>query len=86
MPEFFKHDSFPPSLSNKGKLHAVSKSDLVDILQSKVELPDTKPETDVLKVDGAYLVNKLSPETPKTFENYSRKHVRKDIIFDVYQV
>ena len=96
--EFFKHEnqSFPPSLSKKGKLHGATKSDLVDVLQTKVELPDTKPETDVLIVDGAFLVNTVTPKTPKTFEEYARKDIlpkvehyssnykRTDIIFDVY--
>lgn len=97
--EFFKHEnqSFPPSLSNKGKLHTCTKSDLVDVLQAKVKLPETKPESDVLIVDGASLVYTVTPKTPKTFEEYARKdilpkvehyssnHKRTDIIFDVYR-
>ena len=96
--EFFKHEnqSFPASLSNKGKLHTCTKSDLVDVLQAKVTLPETKPESDVLIVDGAALVNIVAPRTPKTFEEYARKDIlpkveyystkykRTDIIFDVY--
>ena len=93
--EFFKH-SFPASLSKKGKLHSCTKSDLVDVLQAKVTFPETKPESDVLIVDGAALVNTVAPRTPKTFEEYARedilpkveyystKHKRTDIIFDVY--
>ncbi|CAE1322710.1 unnamed protein product [Acanthosepion pharaonis] len=98
LPEFFKHEnqSFPPRLSKRGKLHVATKSDLVDVLQTKVELPDTKPETDVLIVDGAFLVNTVTPRTPKTFEEYARQDIlpkvqyysnnykRTDIIFDVY--
>lgn len=74
LPEFFKHEnqSFPPSLSKQGKLHVAAKSDLVDVLQTKVELPDTKPETDVLIVDGAFLVNTVTPRTLKTFEEHAR--------------
>ena len=96
--EFFKHENqtFPASLSNKGKLHTCTKSDLIDVLQSKVTLPETKTESDVLIVDGATLVNTVAPRTPKTFEEYARedillqveyystKHKRTDIIFDVY--
>ena len=96
--ESFKQENqpFPASLSNKGKLHTCTKSDLVDVLQAKVTLPETKPESDILIVDGAALVNNLAPRTPKTFEEYARedilpkveyystKHKRTDIIFDVY--
>ncbi|CAE1318539.1 unnamed protein product [Acanthosepion pharaonis] len=96
LPEFFKHEnlSFPPSLSKRGKLHVATKSDLVGVLQTKVELPDTKPETDV--VDGAFLVNTITPRKPKTFEEctrqdilpkvqyYSSNYKRTDIIFYVY--
>ncbi|CAE1315726.1 unnamed protein product [Acanthosepion pharaonis] len=93
--QFFKHEnqSFPPSLNKRGKLHVATKFDLVDVLQTKVELPNTKPETDVLIVDGAFLVNTV---TPKTFEEYARQDIlpkvqyysnnykRTDINFDVY--
>ena len=96
--EFFKHEnqSFPASLSNKGKQHTCTKSDLVDVLQAKVTLPETKPESDVLIVDGAALGNTVAQRTPNTFEEYARKdtlpkveyystkHKRTDIIFDVY--
>ena len=96
--EFFKHEnqSFPPSLSKNGNLRPSTKSDLVEILQGQVQLPESKPESDVLIVDGASLVNTVAPKTPKTFEeyaqndilplvqNYSHTHKRTDIIFDVY--
>ena len=68
----------------------------MNVLQAKVELLDTKPEADVLIVDGAFLVNTVMPKTPNTFEEYARKDIlpkvehysgnykRTDIIFDVY--
>ena len=97
--EFFKHEkqSFPPSLSKQGKLYVTSKSDLVEVLQSKVELPETKPETDTFIVDGSCLVNTVTPKTPKTFEEYAKKDIlpkvecyssnykKTDIVFDVYK-
>ena len=97
--EFFAHEnhSYPPSLSKGGELRACTKADLVDVLQAKVELPSSKPKSDVLIVDGASLVNAISPKTPKTFkeyaekdilpqiERYSDKYQRTDIVFDVYQ-
>lgn len=63
-------------------------------MQNKVELPEKKPETDVLIVDS--LVNTVRPKTPKTFAEYARNDIlpeveyfgvtykRTDIIFDVY--
>ena len=67
--------SLPASLSIKGKLHTCMKSDLVDVLQAKVTLPGTKPESDVLILDGAALVNTVAPRTPKTFEEYAREDI-----------
>jgi len=68
----------------------------VDVLQAKVTLPESRPDSDVLIVDGSSLVNAVVPKTSKTFEEYatkdilpkieqySKKHKRTDIIFDVY--
>ena len=96
--EFFRHENqpYPPSLSKKGNLRACTKADLVDVLEEKVKLPESEPETDVFIVDGSALVNTVAPKTSKTFKDYastdilplvyaySRKHNRTDIIFDVY--
>jgi hypothetical protein len=61
-----------------------------------VALPEKKPETDVLMVDGSAIVNKLPPRSPKTFDEYVRTDIlsrieryslvykRTDIVFDVY--
>lgn len=96
--EFFKHEnqSSPASLSDRGKLRTCTKSQLSDILQAKVTLPEKKPESDVLIVDGSALVNTLPPRSPKTFDEYARMDIlprietysntyrRTDIVFDVY--
>ncbi len=52
--EFFKHENqaVPASLSDRGKLRTCTKSQLSDILQAKVTLPEKKPESDALIVDG----------------------------------
>ena len=96
--EFFKHENqpFPPSLSKRGNLHVATKSDLVDIFQTKVDFPETKPQTDVVIVDGSSLVSTVTPKASKTFEEYAQQdilpkveyycgsHKRTDIVFDVY--
>ena len=96
--EFFMHENqpAPASLSDQGKLRPCTKSDLSDIVQAKVALPEKKPETDVLIVDGSAMVNELPPRSPKTFDEYVRTDIlsriekyslvykRTDIVFDVY--
>ena len=96
--EFFSHENqtFPAALSTDGDLRMSTKSDLVNLLESKVATPETKPQTDVLLIDGAGLVNAFPPRTPKTFDEYatqdilpkvlqySSQHKRTDMIFDVY--
>lgn len=63
--EFFMHEnqSAPTSLSDGGKLHTCTKSHLADLLQAKVTLPEKKPESDVLIVDGSAMVNTLPPRS-----------------------
>lgn len=63
--EFFMHEnqSAPASLSDGGKLHTCTKSHLADLLQAKVTLPEKKPESDVLIVDGSAMVNTLPPRS-----------------------
>ena len=96
--EFFMHENqpAPASLSDQGNLRTCTKSYLSDILQAKVALPEIKPETDVLTVDGSAMVIKLPPRSPKTFDEYVRTDIlsrieryslvykRTDIVFDVY--
>jgi len=96
--EFFKHENqpSPASLCDRGKLRTCTKSQLSDIIQAKVTLPENKPESDVLIVDGSALANTLLPHSPKTFDEYARMAIlprietysntyrRTDIVFDVY--
>ena len=96
--EFFKYENqpFPAALSDNGKLHSCQKSDLVNLLQSQVVIPDTEPEADTIIIDGSALVNSMHPRTSKTFDDYARVHVlptmqafsakykRTDIVFDIY--
>ena len=96
--QFFKYENqpIPASLSDSGGLHSCQKSDLTDILQSKVTTPDTEPEVEAIIIDGSALVNSLPPRTSTTFDEYARetiipnvtalseKYKRTDVVFDVY--
>lgn len=97
--EFFKHENqpYPAALSDGGDLHACQKSQLTDILQSHVDLPESAPEGDCIIIDGAALINAIPPRTSKTFDDYvnedilpkiqsfGSKYDRVDLIFDVYK-
>ena len=96
--EFFSHEnqSFPASLSNRGKLHVCQKSQLSGILEKKVTLPDAEPITDALIIDGSALVNTLPPRKSRTFAECAgqefmprikasaNNYLRTDLIFDTY--
>lgn len=97
--EFFKHENqpSPASLSDNCKLHTCQKSQLAEIPQAQVSMPDTEPRGDTVIIDGSALINALPPRTSKTFDDYARediiqkvesycaKYKRVDIVFDVYK-
>lgn len=97
--EFFKHEnqSIPASLSDSGRLRTCQKSQLTEILQGKVTLPDSDPVGDAIIIDGSALINSLPPRSSKTFDDYASedilprvesfgiKYKRVDIVFDVYK-
>ena len=97
--EFFKHEnqSHPASLSDSGKLHTCQKSQLVEILEAQVNIPDREPKGDAIIIDGSALINALPPRTSKTFDDYAKEDIipkvesygaryeRVDVVFDVYK-
>ena len=97
--EFFKHENqpTPASLSDSGKLHTCQKSQLTEILQAQVTLPDKEPQGDAIIIDGSAFINAVPPQCAKTFDDYARedilpkvnaygaKYERVDIAFDVYK-
>eukprot|EP00745_Piridium_sociabile_P026549 TRINITY_DN4240_c0_g1_i3.p1 TRINITY_DN4240_c0_g1~~TRINITY_DN4240_c0_g1_i3.p1 ORF type:complete len:1496 (-),score=398.92 TRINITY_DN4240_c0_g1_i3:837-5324(-) len=97
--DFFKHEnqSAPASLSDNGKLHTCQKSQLAEILQAQVTLPDREPEGDAIIIDGSALIHAMPPRSTKSFDDYARedilpkvesygaKYERVDIVFDVYK-
>lgn len=96
--DFFQHENnpFPASLSDNGQLHVTNKSQLAEILVSKVKIPDLEPASDAIVIDGSALVNALVQRASKTFDHYTlqdvitavkayaTKYKHVDIIFDVY--
>ena len=97
--EFFQYEnqSTPASLSDSGKLYSCQKSQLVDILKNKANMPDSEPSADSIIIDGTAMVNASAPGISKFFDEYSTedilpkvmfyssKYRRTDIVFDVYK-
>ena len=96
--EFFAHEiqSFPPSLSDLGKLHLPStKSDLLKCLEQP-GMADPPLAYDCILLDGAVIVHYLSTKTVSTFNEYAdkvfipyiikqlRDSTRVDIVWDTY--
>ena len=79
--EFFQYEnqSSLASLSDDGTLHNCQKSQLVDILESLVTMPDTEPEADIVIIDSSAFCNILPPRASKTFDDY----IRQDLISKV---
>ena len=75
---------------------ACQKSQLTEILQAQVDIPERAPEGEVISVDGSAMVNTTPPRTSKTFEDYAREDIlpkikfygttykRVNVVFDVY--
>ena len=73
MEGFFGHEnqSFPPSLSQYGKLRSGTKSDLLSCLEKNGQAQAQRPSVEALLLDGAAIVNMLKPGVSKTFQEYS---------------
>ncbi|CAG2190962.1 unnamed protein product [Mytilus edulis] len=79
--EFFSHENqkFPPSLSQSGKINIFVKSQLMEFQEAKGDLPREEPQTDMVVVDGAAMVNSRPPRGTYTFDEYA-----KDVILPVH--
>ena len=97
--EFFAHEiqSFPPSLSDFGKLHLPNtKSDILKCLE-QAEPPEPPSICDCIVLDGAVIVHILPTAEARTFSEYADKvfipylskqlehTTRIDIVWDTYQ-
>lgn len=96
--DFFKHENqpWPPSLSKAGDMRSGNKADLLSELESLAQPAEARPQVTALILDGAVIVQMLSPGTSQTFDDYVKnvfipyiqhqlQHVeRLDIVWDVY--
>lgn len=95
---FFRHENqlFPPSLSDHGELHRITKSDLLTAL----EIPPTDLTVNITHdckiFDGGPLIHMLRPTTVTTFDQYAKNvflpyiekeasRSRIDIVWDEYR-
>lgn len=99
MDTFFKHENhtYPPSLSDRGKLRQGKKSDLVDLLAPKTPEEPSSP-FDVRVLDGAAVVHLLPVTGITTFDDYAsgvflpyitkqlQTSKRVDVVWDTYLV
>ena len=96
--DFFKHENqpWPPALSKGGALRPGNKADLLVELEAMARPVDTTPQVTAKILDGAVIVQMLSPRNSQTFEDYSKtvfmpyieqqlEHAERiDIVWDVY--
>ncbi len=73
------------------------KSQLAEILEAQVNIPDREPRGDAVIIDGSALINALPPRTSKIFDDYAKEDIipkvesygaryeRVDVVFDVYK-
>jgi hypothetical protein len=76
----YENQTCPPSLSSMGSMRACQKSDIVMVLQKKIE-KNTPPESCNRNIfDGAALVHSHPPRSSKTLGQYCRKEFRQSIM------
>ena len=75
--ELFEHEnqSYPPALTQNGKLRSASRSNLVGCLEDLVTSQEktNNPDVQVIILDGSAIVNNfmLRPGYAKTFSDYA---------------
>ena len=96
--EFFSHGNHaaPPALSTGGKLRVGVKSDLLHCLESSHSEDRSEALLDATILDAAAIVQMLSCNSFKTFQEYAdtvfapyistqlQKNCRGDLVWDVY--
>ena len=97
---FFQYENqdYPPSISIFNELRPGNKADLLKYLEKKADSPTLSepPQSDMVIIDGAAIVNALKPHAGMTFKDYvANKFIprisrllsnvkRIDVVFDVY--
>ena len=91
-----ENQSFPPSLSQYGKLRSGTKSDLLLCLEKNGPAQAQRPSVEALLLDGAAIVSMHKPGASKIFQEYSetvflpyvtnqlRNVERVDVVWDRY--
>ena len=71
--EFFRHENqaYPPALSDGGKLHLGTKSDLLACLIDHSGCQSDAPVISSIIIDGAVIVQMLKPVAVKNFDEYA---------------
>ena len=82
--EFFIHEnqSSPASLNDGGRLPTCHKSQLTDILQAQVDMPERAPEGEVIIVDCSVMVN-TTPDSPAGTRTRSGRRIIPPIRLDL---
>ena len=92
----YENQPWPPSLALQDQMRSGSKADLLAQLEARLSPCTTPPETTALIMDGAMIVQMLSPGTATTFQEYFtlvfRPYImhklqaveRLDIVWDLY--
>ena len=75
-----ENQTTPPSLSQNGGLNIGTKSTLMAVVETNINLPGAEPKADVFIIDGAALINEKSSGTARTFDGYA-----KDVIIPTLQ-
>ena len=51
------------------------KSQLAEILETQVNIPDREPREDAVIIDGSALINALPPRTSKIFDDCAKEDI-----------
>ena len=97
---FFQYENqdYPPPISIFNELRSGNKADLLKYLEKKADSPTLSepPQSDMVIIDSAVIVNALKPDAGMTFKDYAANKFipriskllsnvkRIDIVFDVY--
>ena len=93
-----ENSSYPPAFTQNGHMYTGTKSDILQCLREDIPVSHTSPETTAIVLDGAVIVQMLSPKCGNvaTFQDYAesvfipyilqwlQRNERVDVVFDVY--
>ena len=94
----YENEDYPPSISIFNELRSGNKVDLLKHLEKKADSPTLSeaPQSDMVIIYGAAIVNALKPDAGMTFKDYAANKViprissllsnvkRIDVVFDAY--